>query len=90
MRLCIFFVFAFLTLHLSATVVDQDQVHLVSKIGGDSQSHEDLGISCRLRPSHIVPTSVQSETAWWPIQMKYKLKGNFFGTILILNFLYIF
>ena len=88
MRLCIFFVFAFLTLHLSATVVDQVQVHLVAKIGGDSRvmgtwaSHVGSG-----RP-HIVPTSVQSETAR-PIQMKYKLKGNFFslfGTILILNF----
>ena len=89
MRLCIFFVFAFLTLHLSATVIVQN--HLVSKIGGDSRvtrtwaSHVDSG-----RP-HIVPTSVQSETAR-PIQIGYKLKGNFFsffGTILILKFLYI-
>ena len=91
MRLCIFFVFAFLTLQLSATVVDHVQVHLVSKIGADSRvtrtwaSHVDSG-----RP-HIVPTSVQSETAR-PIQIGYKLKGNFFsffGTILILKFLYI-
>ena len=90
MRLCIFFVFAFLTLHLSATVVDH-QVHLVSKIGGDSRvtrtwaSHVDSG-----RPN-IVPTSEQSETAR-PIQIKYKLKGSFFslfGNILILKLLYI-
>ena len=50
---------------------------LVSKIGADSRvtrtwaSHVDSG-----RP-HIVPTSVQSETAR-PIQIGYKLKGNFF------------